>query len=73
MVDIMMFKIVENNILEEVIIICIGLWGGKFVDDQFEKFLLELVEEKVWEIFKRKYIDDFFKIMKNFEINKCIF
>lgn len=69
----MMFKKVKNSILGEVIIICIGLWGGKFVDDQFEKFLLELVEEKVWKIFKRKYIDDFFKIMKDFEINKCIF
>lgn len=66
----MMLMMDEDNILGKVIIVCIGLWGGKLVDDQFEKFLLELVKEKVWENFKRKYIDDFFKIMKDFEINK---
>lgn len=73
MADITMLKTDENNIVEEVITTCTGPWGGKSVDDQFEKFLSELVEEKVWETFKRKHTDDFLKIMKNFETNKHTF
>lgn len=73
MADITMLKKAKNNILGEVITTCTGPWGGKSVDDQFEKFLSELVEEKVWKTFKRKHTDDFFKIMKDFETNKRTF
>lgn len=65
-----MLKTFEDNILEEVITARTGPWGGKSADDQFEKFLSELVEEKVWENFKRKHTDDYLKIMRNFETNK---
>lgn len=73
MADITMLKTDKDNMTEEVITTCTGPWGGKSVDDQFEKFLSELVEEKVWETFKRKHTDDFFKIMKNFETTKRTF
>lgn len=65
-----MLKTYEDTILEEVITARTGPWGGKSVDDQFEKFLSEMVEEKVWENFKRKHTDDYLRIMRNFEINK---
>lgn len=59
----------EDNTLEEVLVSG-GPWGGKAVDDQFIKFLSELVEEKVWEEFKKNNMEDYLEITRSFETKK---
>lgn len=60
----------EDNTLKEVLPAKGGPWGGKSVDDQFIKFLSELVEEKVWENFKREHMEDYLEITRAFETKK---
>lgn len=60
----------ENNTLEEVLPASEGPWGGKAVNDQFIKFLSELVGEKVWEEFKKEYTEDYLNILRSLEIIK---
>ena len=60
----------EDNTLEEILPASGGPWGGKAVDDQFMMFLKELVGEKVWEIFKKKNMEDYLEIMRSFETKK---
>lgn len=47
-----------------------GAWGGKAVNDQFIKFLLELVGEEVWDNFKMECMDDYLEITISFETKK---
>lgn len=60
----------ENNTLEEVLPASEGPWGEKAVDDQFIKFLSELVEEKVWEEFKKENMDEYLDILRRLETMK---
>lgn len=62
----------ENNSFEVVFLIIWGFWGGKIVDDEFFKFLLELVGYNVWYEFKINYNNDYFEIERYFEWKKWI-
>lgn len=68
--DITVHQKCEDNTLEEVLPASGGPWGGKAVDDQFKKFLSELVEETVWEKFKRENMEDYLEITRSFETKK---
>lgn len=68
--DITVHQKCEDNTLEEVLPASGGPWGGKAVDDQFIKFLSELVEEKVWENFKSEHMEDYLEITRSFETKK---
>nr|XP_034300194.1 heat shock 70 kDa protein 12A [Crassostrea gigas] len=68
--DITVHQKCEDSTLEEVLPASGGPWGGKAVDDQFIKFLSELVEEKVWEEFKKKNMEDYLEITRSFETKK---
>ncbi|XP_052675299.1 heat shock 70 kDa protein 12A-like [Crassostrea angulata] len=68
--DITVHQKCEDNTLEEVLPASGGPWGGKAVDDQFIKFLSELVEEKVWENFKSEHMEDYLDITWCFETKK---
>lgn len=56
--------------MEEVFLVIVGFWGGNFVDDQFMKFLIELLGKWVFEDFKRKYMKDYVDIKRCFEVKK---
>lgn len=68
--DITVHQKCENNTLEEVIPASGGPWGGKAVDDQFIKFLSELVGENVLEEFKRENVEDYLEITRSFDRKK---
>lgn len=42
-VDIIVYLRFGEGILDEVRLVSGGFWGGKFVDDRFEKFLGEVI------------------------------
>lgn len=60
----------EDNTLEEVLPTSGGPWGGKSVDDQFIKFLSELVGKTVWEHFMKEDIVNYLDIIQRFESTK---
>lgn len=71
-VDIIIYKKVEDNMLEELLFVSGGLWGGKFVDDVFMKFFWDFVGEKVMDLLKEKSMEDYVEICRMFEIKKRI-
>lgn len=60
----------EDNTLDEVIPTSRGPWGGKSVDDQFIKFLSELVGKNVWEEFKTEHEEDYLELIESFQMHK---
>lgn len=71
-VDIIIYKKVEDNILEELLFVSGGLWGGKFVDDVFMKFFCDFVGDKIMDMLKEKSMEDYVEICRMFEIKKRI-
>lgn len=67
--DITVHKKCEDNTLEEVLV---SGWpsGGKAVDDQFIKFLSELVGRDAWYNFKMECIEEYLEITRSFETKK---
>ncbi|XP_065932603.1 heat shock 70 kDa protein 12A-like [Magallana gigas] len=57
----------EDNTLDEVLPTRVGPWSAKSVDDQFIKFLSELVKEKIWEEFKTEYMEDYLEFTRTLE------
>lgn len=51
----------EDNTLDEVLPTRIGPWAATSVNDQIQRFLSELVKEKIWEEFKTdsEYMEDY--------------
>lgn len=65
-----MLQICEDNYFEAVLPTIKSQWGGTTVDDEFFKFLSELVEPIVWSIFKYALDKEFFKLTRSFETTK---
>ncbi|XP_062582261.1 heat shock 70 kDa protein 12A-like [Saccostrea cucullata] len=68
--DITVHQKCEDNTLEEVLPASGGPWGGKSVDDQFMKFLSELMGESVMADLKKKHMEDHLEILRTFETKK---
>lgn len=70
--EITLHQMCENNSFEAVLPTTRGPWGGKTVDDEFFKFLSELVGHNVWHEFKTNHNNDHLEIAKYFERKKRI-
>lgn len=59
----------EDNTLDEVLPTRIGPWAATSVNDQIQRFLSELVKEKIWEEFKTdsEYMDDYLEFTRVLE------
>nr|XP_034300209.1 heat shock 70 kDa protein 12A-like [Crassostrea gigas] len=57
----------EDNTLDEVFPTRIGPWAATSVDDQIQRFLSELVKEKIWEGFKTEYMEDYLEFTRVLE------
>lgn len=65
-----MHQICEDNNFKAVFPTVKGPWGGKAVNDEFLKFLSELVGQNVWHEFKMTHMEDYFEIERSFEVKK---
>lgn len=65
-----MHQISENDSFEAVLPTTRGPWGGKTVDDEFLKFLSELVGQNVWHKFKTNHSHEYLEITRDFEVKK---
>uniref|UniRef100_A0A8W8L5R2 Heat shock 70 kDa protein 12A n=1 Tax=Magallana gigas TaxID=29159 RepID=A0A8W8L5R2_MAGGI len=57
----------EDNTLDEVLPTRIGPWAATSVNDQIQRFLSELVREKLWEEFKTEYMEDYLELTRVLE------
>lgn len=57
----------------EVFLVIVGFWGGNVVDDQFMKFLIELIGNRVLKEFKLKYMEDYRDMKICFEEKNRLF
>lgn len=60
----------DDYTLDEVVPTRVEPWAEKSVNDQIQKFLSELVEERIWEEFKTKHMEDYLEILRSFETKK---
>lgn len=70
--EITLHQMCENNSFEALLPTTRGPWGGKTVDDEFFKFLSELVGHNVWHEFKTNHNNDHLEIARYFERKKRI-
>lgn len=65
-----MHQICEDAYFQAVIPTIRRPWGGKTVNDEFLKFLSELVGERAWQEFKMNHMEEYLKITRAFEAKK---
>lgn len=70
--EITLHQMCENNSFEAVLPTTRGPWGGKAVDDEFFKFLSELVGHSVWHEFKTNHKIEHLEMARYFERKKRI-
>ncbi|XP_056017396.1 heat shock 70 kDa protein 12A-like [Ostrea edulis] len=68
--DITVHHKVDDGSLEEMREASGGPWGGKSVDDEFEKYIQEIIGEKSMQELKNACFDDYLELMRNFEFKK---
>ncbi|XP_062603213.1 heat shock 70 kDa protein 12A-like [Saccostrea cucullata] len=59
-----------EGVLDEVRPASGGPWGGKSVDDKFEKFMKEILGEKVIEELQTEHMEDYLDLFREFESKK---
>lgn len=70
-VDIIVYKKVDDGILEELIFVFGGFLGGIFVDKEYEKFLEKIGGEGILWLFVRINMEDYLNLFRDFEFKKC--
>ncbi|XP_061181980.1 heat shock 70 kDa protein 12B-like isoform X2 [Saccostrea echinata] len=68
--DITVHHKIDDGSLEEMREASGGPWGGKSVDDEFEKYIEEIIGEESMKELKKSSFDDYLELMRNFELKK---
>ena len=68
--DITFYRKLENSKFEEIRPPTGGPWGGRNVNEAFFSFIAELFGQSVIDELKKKHMDDYLDLERNFEIKK---
>lgn len=70
MVDIIIYEVIKEGKLKELVRVSGGDWGGISVDVVFEEVLVEIVGKDLMDMFCNYYIVDYLELFRNFELKK---
>ncbi|XP_078317808.1 heat shock 70 kDa protein 12A-like [Crassostrea virginica] len=68
--DITVHHKMDDGSLEEMREASGGPWGGKSVDDEFEKYIEQIIGTESMQELKTAAFDDYLELMRNFEMKK---
>lgn len=69
-IDITVQEIQEDGTLHQVYMANGGEWGGTRVDQEYEDFLIAIVGKEIWDQFKKRHMDSYLEILRDFETKK---
>ncbi|WAR26161.1 HS12A-like protein [Mya arenaria] len=69
-VDIAVQQVTETGLIKNIHVASGGDWGGSKVDEEFFKFITNIIGDKAFEVFKNTCREDFTFLTGDFEIKK---